>query len=172
MRDDIAILIPNPEKRAHDGNRTLIQECVPQKAYLCAALHPHCLKSAHAAIKLHAHATRARGDCVVSIELHCNGSRLAYLPIRNDSSTSECARNKVRMLLQCGIRESIDFIRTAVAAERDHRCALGFESDCGMLLAEVHTRDKDHEWQMMDAFIGYLDRHLGSQIESISVYYR
>jgi len=25
---------------------------------------------------------------------------------------------------------------------------------------------------MMDAFIGYLDRHLGEQIESISIYYR
>jgi len=31
---------------------------------------------------------------------------------------------------------------------------------------------EDREWQMMDAFIGYLDRHLGEQIESISVYYR
>jgi len=42
----------------------------------------------------------------------------------------------------------------------------------GLLLAEIHTKVKDHEWQMMDAFIGYLDRHLGEQIESISVYYR
>jgi hypothetical protein len=39
-------------------------------------------------------------------------------------------------------------------------------------VAELHTRAKDHEWQMMDAFIGYLDRHLGDHIESISVYYR
>lgn len=42
----------------------------------------------------------------------------------------------------------------------------------GLLLAEIHSRTKDHEWQLMDAFIGYLDRHLGEQIESISVYYR
>ena len=42
----------------------------------------------------------------------------------------------------------------------------------GLLVAELHTKVKDHEWQMMDAFIGYLDRHLGEQIESISVYYR
>jgi hypothetical protein len=42
----------------------------------------------------------------------------------------------------------------------------------GLLLAEIHAKVKDHEWQMMDAFIGYLDRHLGEQIESISVYYR
>ena len=31
---------------------------------------------------------------------------------------------------------------------------------------------KDHEWQMKDALIGCLDRHLGEHIESISVYYR
>jgi hypothetical protein len=42
----------------------------------------------------------------------------------------------------------------------------------GLLVAEIHTKVKDHEWQVMDAFIGYLDRHLGEQIESISVYYR
>jgi hypothetical protein len=42
----------------------------------------------------------------------------------------------------------------------------------GLLVAEIHTKVKDHEWQMMDAFIGYLDRHLGEHIESISVYYR
>jgi hypothetical protein len=42
----------------------------------------------------------------------------------------------------------------------------------GLLVAEIHTKVKDHEWQMMDAFIGYLDRHLGEQIESISIYYR
>jgi hypothetical protein len=42
----------------------------------------------------------------------------------------------------------------------------------GLLVAEIRTKEKDHEWQMMDAFIGYLDRHLGEHIESISVYYR
>ena len=46
------------------------------------------------------------------------------------------------------------------------------EAAGGLLLAEVHTNVRDHEWQLMDAFIGYLDRHLGDQIESISVYYR
>ncbi len=42
----------------------------------------------------------------------------------------------------------------------------------GLLVAEIHTKVQDLEWQMMDAFIGYLDRHLGEQIESISVSYR
>ena len=42
----------------------------------------------------------------------------------------------------------------------------------GLLMAEIQTKVKDHEWQMLDAFVGYLDRHLGEQIESISIYYR
>jgi hypothetical protein len=41
-----------------------------------------------------------------------------------------------------------------------------------LLVAEIHTKVKDHEWQMLHAFIGYLDRHLGEQIECISVHYR
>lgn len=46
------------------------------------------------------------------------------------------------------------------------------ESPGGLLVAEIRTRVKDHEWQMLQAFVGYLDRHLGDQIESLSVYYR
>jgi hypothetical protein len=42
----------------------------------------------------------------------------------------------------------------------------------GTLVAEIQTKVKDHEWQMLQAFIGYVDRHLGEHIESISVYYR
>jgi hypothetical protein len=42
----------------------------------------------------------------------------------------------------------------------------------GLLLAEVHTQAKDHEWQILEAFIGYLDRHLGEQIDSVSILYR
>jgi len=42
----------------------------------------------------------------------------------------------------------------------------------GLLVAEIQTKVKDHEWQMLQAFIGYLDRHLGEHVESISVYYR
>jgi hypothetical protein len=42
----------------------------------------------------------------------------------------------------------------------------------GFLVAEIHSKVKDHEWQILQAFIGYLDRHLGEQIECISVYYR
>src|SRR5262249_8481184 len=34
-----------------------------------------------------------------------------------------------------------------------------------LLVAEIQTKVKDHEWQMLHAFIGYLDRHLGGEIE-------
>jgi len=42
----------------------------------------------------------------------------------------------------------------------------------GLLVAEVQTRKKEVEWQLLQAFIGYLDRHLGKHIENISIYYR
>jgi hypothetical protein len=42
----------------------------------------------------------------------------------------------------------------------------------GLLIAEVRTRTKDHEWQILEAIIGYPDRHLGDQIESVSILYR
>ena len=42
----------------------------------------------------------------------------------------------------------------------------------GLLVAEVHPRKDQSDWQLLQAFIGYLDRHLGEYIESISIYYR
>ena len=42
----------------------------------------------------------------------------------------------------------------------------------GLLIAEIRTKVKDHEWQILEAFIGYLDRHLGDHIESITIHYR
>ncbi|MHC4406516.1 MAG: hypothetical protein ACYTG0_43380 [Planctomycetota bacterium] len=42
----------------------------------------------------------------------------------------------------------------------------------GLLVAEVHPRKDQADWQLLHAFIGYLDRHLGEYIESISIYYR
>jgi hypothetical protein len=41
-----------------------------------------------------------------------------------------------------------------------------------LLLAEIQTKARDHEWQMLHAFIGYLDRHLGDKIDTIAIYYR
>lgn len=42
----------------------------------------------------------------------------------------------------------------------------------GLLIAEIHTRKEGFEWQLLQSFIGYLDRHLGKYIESISITYR
>lgn len=42
----------------------------------------------------------------------------------------------------------------------------------GLLVAEVQTRVSESEWQLLQAFVGYLDRHLGENIESINILYR
>lgn len=39
-------------------------------------------------------------------------------------------------------------------------------------MAEIQTKVKDHEWHLLQYFIGYQDRHLGEQIDRILVYYR
>jgi hypothetical protein len=41
-----------------------------------------------------------------------------------------------------------------------------------LFVAEIHTKVKDYQRQMRDAFIGYSDLHLSEQIESFSVCYR
>jgi hypothetical protein len=42
----------------------------------------------------------------------------------------------------------------------------------GLIVAEVHPQKGESDWQLLQAFIGYLDRHLGSHIESVSIHYR
>jgi hypothetical protein len=42
----------------------------------------------------------------------------------------------------------------------------------GLLVAEIQSKVKGHEWQVLQAFAGYPGRYPGDQIESISVYYR
>lgn len=42
----------------------------------------------------------------------------------------------------------------------------------GLLVAEVHPRKGESDWQLLQVFIGYLDRHLGEYVESISIHYR
>jgi hypothetical protein len=46
------------------------------------------------------------------------------------------------------------------------------ETSGGILIAEIHTKVEKAEWQLLQSFIGYLDRHVGENIESISIYYR
>jgi len=42
----------------------------------------------------------------------------------------------------------------------------------GVLVAEVNTKKPEFEWQLLQAFIGYLDRHLGESIGAIWIAYR
>jgi hypothetical protein len=42
----------------------------------------------------------------------------------------------------------------------------------GFVVAEVGSKKPNTEWQLLQSFIGYLDRHLGQVIESISITYR
>jgi hypothetical protein len=46
------------------------------------------------------------------------------------------------------------------------------ETKGGLLVAEIQTKREGFEWQLLQAFIGYLDRHIGESIESISIFYR
>jgi hypothetical protein len=41
----------------------------------------------------------------------------------------------------------------------------------GILVAEVKSRKRDSEWQLLQSFVGYLDRHLGEYIDSITIRY-
>lgn len=41
----------------------------------------------------------------------------------------------------------------------------------GILVAEVLS-PAESEWQLLQSFIGYLDRHLADYIESVSILYR
>lgn len=42
----------------------------------------------------------------------------------------------------------------------------------GIIVAEVQTKKEGSEWQLLSSFIGYLDRHFGTMIDVISIYYR
>ena len=46
------------------------------------------------------------------------------------------------------------------------------EASGGILVAEIQSRVKDGEWQLLQAFVGYLDRHLRDSIESLTIIYR
>lgn len=46
------------------------------------------------------------------------------------------------------------------------------ETKGGILVAEVHGKAPETEWQLLHAFVGYLDRHFAEHIESITITYR
>lgn len=37
--------------------------------------------------------------------------------------------------------------------------------------ARIRTNDKAREWQMLSAFLGFVDRHFGDRIEAINIRY-
>ncbi len=41
-----------------------------------------------------------------------------------------------------------------------------------ILVAKVQSKKEDAEWQLLSAFIGYLDRYFKKAISSISIYYK
>jgi hypothetical protein len=46
------------------------------------------------------------------------------------------------------------------------------EAKGGILIAEIHPKSDGSDWQLLQSFVGYLDRHLGEHIDSISIFYR
>jgi hypothetical protein len=46
------------------------------------------------------------------------------------------------------------------------------EAPGGILVAEIQSRKEGADWQLLQSFVGYLDRHLGEYIDSISILYR
>jgi hypothetical protein len=41
-----------------------------------------------------------------------------------------------------------------------------------VVLAEIHAPVRDEEWQMLSAFLGFIDRHFGERILAITIHYR
>ena len=41
----------------------------------------------------------------------------------------------------------------------------------GILIAEIRSKKHDSEWQLLQAFVGYLNRHLGEHVDSITILY-
>jgi len=42
----------------------------------------------------------------------------------------------------------------------------------GIIEAEVQSKRPESEWQLLRAFIGYVDRHIGKYVKSINIIYR
>jgi hypothetical protein len=42
----------------------------------------------------------------------------------------------------------------------------------GIIVAKVQSKKPHTEWQLLQAFIGYVDRHIGEYIQSINIIYK
>ncbi len=41
-----------------------------------------------------------------------------------------------------------------------------------VVLAKIHAPAPDQEWQLLSAFLGFIDRHFGKRILAITIHYR
>ena len=41
-----------------------------------------------------------------------------------------------------------------------------------VVLAEIHAPAPEQEWQMLSAFLGFVDRHFGNRVLAITIHYR
>jgi hypothetical protein len=41
-----------------------------------------------------------------------------------------------------------------------------------VVLVEIHAPAPDQEWQLLSAFLGFIDRHFGKRILAITIHYR
>ncbi len=41
-----------------------------------------------------------------------------------------------------------------------------------LVTAQIRTSDRTREWQMLSAFLGFVDRHFGDRISTITIRYR
>ena len=42
----------------------------------------------------------------------------------------------------------------------------------GIIVAKVQSKKPGTEWQLLQAFIGYVDRHIGKYVQSINIIYK
>jgi len=63
--------------------------------------------------------------------------------------------------------------REGVWVHAKHRGTIKWDTVAGgVLLAEIRASGETKDWQLIQSFVGYLDRHLGEELESISILYR
>lgn len=89
------------------------------------------------------------------------------------------AKTKLKTLLNEKERElrggRTTFVRQRAGRWR-HKTYYGWvkweEAGGGVIVAEIRSKVPQTEWQLVQAFVGYLDRHLGRSIETITITYR
>lgn len=97
---------------------------------------------------------------------------LQVIPKRNSKTKLKTLLNEKERELRGG---RTTFFRQR-AGRWQHKTYYGWikwdQAGGGVLVAEVRSKVPETEWQLLQAFVGYLDRHLGKNIESITITYR